>query len=135
MILPKENFTITNIENLENSISKIFFLIGIKNIDDIYDNQISNVNLIQSKYLFPYELIYKKDCKKILYLGKDNNNQNIEYNYLDNCFNKEEKIEEYDGYDKYEDYTTYDTILDDYDLLKNIMKDINTYNSSLFNFY
>ena len=78
MILPKENFTITNIENLENSISKIFFLIGIKNIDDIYDNQISNVNLIQSKYLFPYELIYKKDCKKILYLGKDNNNQNIE---------------------------------------------------------
>ena len=135
MILPKENFTITNIENLENSISKIFFLIGIKNIDDIYDNQISNVNLIQSKYLFPYELIYKKDCKKILYLGKDNNNQNIEYNYLDNCFNKEEKIEEYDGYDKYEDYTTYDTILEDYDLFKNIMKDINTYNSSLFNFY
>ena len=147
MLLPKKQenkneFVDINFNDIENSIQKIFLLIGVQNktepnkeIDFKYNNK--DINLLRTNYLFPYELIGEESCENLLYLGKkrDDNNHNGEYKYLDNCFDKKEKLEKLDGYDKYEDFTTYDQLINDFNLFRNIMKESTQYYSSVFEFY
>ena len=117
MLLPSnQNNEELNYNNLEDNIEKIFLLIGTEDISNkIYEeikrkNKINEVNLLRTNYLFPYELIGSGSCENILYLGKSKDtSQIIEYKYLDQCFDKKEKLEKLDGYDKYEDFTTYST--------------------------
>ena len=147
MLLPKKQenkneFVDINFNDIENSIQKIFLLIGVQNktepnkeMDFKYNNK--DINLLRTNYLFPYELIGEESCENLLYLGKkrDDNNHNGEYIYLDNCFDKKEKLEKLDGYDKYEDFTTYDQLINDFNLFRNIMKESTQYYSSVFEFY
>ena len=147
MLLPKKQenkneFVDINFNDIENSIQKIFLLIGVQNktepnkeMDFKYNNK--DINLLRTNYLFPYELIGEESCENLLYLGKkkDDNNHNGEYKYLDNCFDKKEKLEKLDGYDKYEDFTTYDQLINDFNLFRNIMKESTQYYSSVFEFY
>ena len=145
MILPKKQgneFVDINFNDIENSIQKIFLLIGVQNtenepnkeLDYKYNN--NDINLLRTNYLFPYELIEEESCQNLLYLGKEkDNNNNGEYKYLDHCFDKKEKLEKLDGYDKYEDFTTYDQLINDFNLFRNIMKESSQYYSSVFEFY
>ena len=124
-----------NFDNLENNTEKIFLLIGItaNTENNIFNkikskNNINEVNLLTTNYLFPYELTETGSCQNIL-------GNNGDFKYLDQCFNKEEKLETLDGYDKYEDFSTYDLIINDLNLFKNIMKSEDQYNSEVFEFY
>ena len=143
MLLPSnQNNEELNYNNLEDNIEKIFLLIGTEDISNkIYEeikrkNKINEVNLIRTNYLFPYELIGSGSCENILYLGKSKDtSQIIDYKYLDQCFDKKEKLEKLDGYDKYEDFTTYDQLIYDFNIFRNIMTNSNQYNSELFEFY
>ena len=124
-----------NFNNLENNTEKIFLLIGtIANTENnIFNkikskNNINEVNLLTTNYLFPYELTETGSCQNIL-------GNNGDFKYLDQCFNKEEKLETLDGYDKYEDFSTYDLLINDLNLFKNIMKSEDQYNSEVFEFY
>ena len=143
MLLPSnQNNEELNYNNLEDNIEKIFLLIGTEDISNkIYEeikrkNKINEVNLLRTNYLFPYELIGSGSCENILYLGKSKDtSQIIDYKYLDQCFDKKEKLEKLDGYDKYEDFTTYDQLIYDFNIFRNIMTNSNQYNSELFEFY
>ena len=143
MLLPSnQNNEELNYNNLEDNIEKIFLLIGTEDISNkIYEeikrkNKINEVNLIRTNYLFPYELIGSGSCENILYLGKSKDtSQIIDYKYLDQCFDKKEKLEKLDGYDDYEDFTTYDQLIYDFNIFRNIMTNSNQYNSELFEFY
>ena len=134
MLLPK--YEDINYNNLEENIGKIFFLIGIENTaklfhDEIkYKHQITDINILRTNYLFPYELVDDKSCKNILYIGKDLDNIEKEYKYLDNCFDKEETLNDFG-----EGLTSYDKILDVFSLYKNIMENEEQYDSNVFNLY
>ena len=134
MLLPK--YEDINYNNLEYNIDKIFFLIGIENTaklfhDEIkYKHQITDINILRTNYLFPYELVDDKSCKNILYIGKDLDNIEKEYKYLDNCFDKEETLNDFG-----EGLTSYDKILDVFSLYKNIMENEEQYDSNVFNLY
>ena len=134
MLLPK--YEDINYNNLEENIGKIFFLIGIENTaklfhDEIkYKHQITDINILRTNYLFPYELVDDKSCKNILYIGKDLNNIEKEYKYLDNCFDKEETLNDFG-----EGLTSYDKILDVFSLYRNIMENEEQYDSNVFNLY
>ena len=134
MLLPK--YEDINYNNLEENIGKIFFLIGIENIaklfhDEIkYKHQITDINILRTNYLFPYELVDDKSCKNILYIGKDLDNIKKEYKYLDNCFDKEETLNDFG-----EGLTSYDKILDVFSLYRNIMENEEQYDSNVFNLY
>ena len=140
MFLPskKENtseYVELNFDNLENNTEKIFLLIGTtaNTENNIFNkikskNNINEVNLLTTNYLFPYELTETGSCQNIL-------GNNGDFKYLDQCFNKEEKLETLDGYDKYEDFSTYDLLINDLNLFKNIMKSEDQYNSEVFEFY
>ena len=124
-----------NFNNLENNTEKIFLLIGTTSNteNNIFNkikskNNINEVNLLTTNYLFPYELTEVGSCQNIL-------GNNGDFKYLDQCFNKEEKLETLDGYDKYEDFSTYDLLINDLNLFKNIMKSEDQYNSEVFEFY
>ena len=124
-----------NFNNLENNTDKIFLLIGTtaNTENNIFNkikskNNINEVNLLTTNYLFPYELTETGSCQNIL-------GNNGDFKYLDQCFNKEEKLETLDGYDKYEDFSTYDLLINDLNLFKNIMKSEDQYNSEVFEFY
>jgi len=141
MLLPKKQeedknkFVEINFNDIE-SIQKIFLLIGIKGEGNEPSEGINqkDINLLRTNYLFPYELIEEGSCKDLLYLGKEKANE--EYKYLDNCFDKNQKLEKLDGYDKYEDFTTYELLINDFNLFKNIMTNPDTqYHSSVFQFY
>ena len=134
MLLPKNEDI--NYNNLEENIGKIFFLIGIENTaklfhDEIkYKHQITDINILRTNYLFPYELVDDKSCKNILYIGKDLDNIEKEYKYLDNCFDKEETLNDFG-----EGLTSYDKILDVFSLYRNIMENEEQYDSNVFNLY
>ena len=134
MLLPKNEDI--NYNNLEENIVKIFFLIGIENTaklfhDEIkYKHQITDINILRTNYLFPYELVDDKSCKNILYIGKDLDNIEKEYKYLDNCFDKEETLNDFG-----EGLTSYDKILDVFSLYRNIMENEEQYDSNVFNLY
>ena len=134
MLLPK--YEDINYNNLEENIGKIFFLIGIENTaklfhDEIkYKHQITDINILRTNYLFPYELVDDKSCKNILYIGKDLDNIEKEYKYLDNCFDKEETLNDFG-----EGLTSYDKILDVFSLYRNIMENEEQYDSNVFNLY
>ena len=134
MLLPKNEDI--NYNNLEENIGKIFFLIGIENTaklfhDEIkYKHQITDINILRTNYLFPYELVDDKSCKNILYIGKDLDNNVKEYKYLDDCFDKEETLNDYG-----EGLTSYDKILDVFSLYRNIMENEEQYDSNVFNLY
>ena len=134
MLLPK--YEDINYNNLEYNIDKIFFLIGIENTaklfhDEIkYKHQITDINILRTNYLFPYELVDDKSCKNILYIGKDLDNIEKEYKYLDNCFDKEETLNDFG-----EGLTSYDKILDVFSLYRNIMENEEQYDSNVFNLY
>ena len=134
MLLPK--YEDINYNNLEYNIGKIFFLIGIENTaklfhDEIkYKHQITDINILRTNYLFPYELVDGKSCKNILYIGKDLDNIEKEYKYLDNCFDKEETLNDFG-----EGLTSYDKILDVFSLYRNIMENEEQYDSNVFNLY
>ena len=134
MLLPK--YEDINYNNLEENIGKIFFLIGIENTaklfhDEIkYKHQITDINILRTNYLFPYELVDDKSCKNILYIGKDLDNIEKEYKYLDNCFDKEETLNDFG-----EGLTSYDKILDIFSLYRNIMENEEQYDSNVFNLY
>ena len=134
MLLPK--YEEINYNNLEENIGKIFFLIGIENTaklfhDEIkYKHQITDINILRTNYLFPYELVDDKSCKNILYIGKDLDNIEKEYKYLDNCFDKEETLNDFG-----EGLTSYDKILDVFSLYRNIMENEEQYDSNVFNLY
>ena len=134
MLLPKNEDI--NYNNLEENIGKIFFLIGIENTaklfhDEIkYKHQITDINILRTNYLFPYELVDDKSCKNILYIGKDLDNIVKEYKYLDNCFDKEETLNDFG-----EGLTSYDKILDVFSLYRNIMENEEQYDSNVFNLY
>lgn len=134
MLLPK--YEDINYNNLEENIGKIFFLIGIENTaklfhDEIkYKHQITDINILRTNYLFPYELVDDKSCKNILYIGKDLDNIEKEYKYLDNCFDKEETLNDFG-----EGLTSYDKILDVFSLYRNIMENEEQYDSNIFNLY
>ena len=134
MLLPK--YEDINNNNLEENIGKIFFLIGIENTaklfhDEIkYKHQITDINILRTNYLFPYELVDDKSCKNILYIGKDLDNIEKEYKYLDDCFDKEETLNDYG-----EGLTSYDKILDVFSLYRNIMENEEQYDSNVFNLY
>ena len=124
-----------NFNNLENNTEKIFLLIGTtaNTENNIFNkikskNNINEVNLLTTNYLFPYELTETGSCQNIL-------GNNGDFKYLDQCFNKEEKLETLDGYGKYEDFSTYDLLINDLNLFKNIMKSEDQYNSEVFEFY
>ena len=124
-----------NFNNLENNTEKIFLLIGTtaNTENNIFNkikskNNINEVNLLTTNYLFPYELTETGSCQNIL-------GNNGDFKYLDQCFNKEEKLETLDGFDKYEDFSTYDLLINDLNLFKNIMKSEDQYNSEVFEFY
>ena len=132
---------IINFANFDSVMSsykgKIFLLIGVNNTEKIYideiknKHKIENINLFRSNYLFPYELV-GKTC------GEDSidNNGEIKYKLLDECFDKTQKLEKLKGHSKYKDYTSYDPIINDFGLYKNIMNDVeNNYDSSLFELY
>ena len=134
MLLPK--YEDINYNNLEYNIDKIFFLIGIENTaklfhDEIkYKHQMTDINILRTNYLFPYELVDDKSCKNILYIGKDLDNIEKEYKYLDNCFDKEETLNDFG-----EGLTSYDKILDVFSLYRNIMENEEQYDSNVFNLY
>ena len=134
MLLPK--YEDINYNNLEENIGKIFFLIGIENTaklfhDEIkYKHQITDINILRTNYLFPYELVDDKSCKNILYIGKDLDNIEKEYKYLDDCFDKEETLNDFG-----EGLTSYDKILDVFSLYRNIMENEEQYDSNVFNLY
>ena len=134
MLLPK--YEDINYNNLEENIGKIFFLIGIENTaklfhDEIkYKHQITDINILRTNYLFPYELVDDKSCKNILYIGKDLDNNEKEYKYLDDCFDKEETLNDFG-----EGLTSYDKILDVFSLYRNIMENEEQYDSNVFNLY
>ena len=134
MLLPKNEDI--NYNNLEENIGKIFFLIGIENTaklfhDEIkYRHQITDINILRTNYLFPYELVDDKSCKNILYIGKDLDNNVKEYKYLDDCFDKEETLNDFG-----EGLTSYDKILDVFSLYRNIMENEEQYDSNVFNLY
>ena len=134
MLLPKNEDI--NYNNLEENIGKIFFLIGIENTaklfhDEIkYKHQITDINILRTNYLFPYELVDDKSCKNILYIGKDLDNNVKEYKYLDDCFDKEETLNDFG-----EGLTSYDKILDVFSLYRNIMENEEQYDSNVFNLY
>lgn len=134
MLLPK--YEDINYNNLEYNIDKIFFLIGIENTaklfhDEIkYKHQMRDINILRTNYLFPYELVDDKSCKNILYIGKDLDNIVKEYKYLDNCFDKEETLNDFG-----EGLTSYDKILDIFSLYRNIMENEEQYDSNVFNLY
>ena len=146
MFLPKKQednnneYVDINFNNIE-SIQKIFLLMGIQQDkeDEPHIYKQKDINLLRANYLFPYELIEKGNCENLLYLGRENSNNNDKkytYNYLDDCFDKNQKLEKLDGYDKYEDFTTYDQLINDFNLFRNIMTDSATqYHSSVFEFY
>ena len=127
-----------NYNNIASKIGKIFLLIGIKSTSDIINKKLNtvynteNINILRANYLFPYELIIEEknqNCKNILNLGKTSqNNANSNYKYLDNCFDKDEIIDDYDK-------TSYEKFLEDFNLFKNIMDDDTQYDSTLFKFY
>ena len=71
-----------------------------------------------------------KSCKNILYIGKDLDNIEKEYKYLDNCFDKEETLNDFG-----EGLTSYDKILDVFSLYRNIMENEEQYDSNVFNLY
>ena len=134
MLLPK--YEDINYNNLEENIGKIFFLIGIENTAKLFHNeikykhQITDINILRTNYLFPYELVDDKSCKNILYIGKDLDNIEKEYKYLDNCFDKEETLNDFG-----EGLTSYDKILDVFSLYRNIMENEEQYDSNVFNLY
>ena len=134
MLLPKNEDI--NYNNLEENIGKIFFLIGIENTAKLFHNeikykhQITDINILRTNYLFPYELVDDKSCKNILYIGKDLDNIEKEYKYLDNCFDKEETLNDFG-----EGLTSYDKILDVFSLYRNIMENEEQYDSNVFNLY
>ena len=121
-----------NFNNLDDCIGKIFLLIGINDTGEIFYDEIKSrhklkkVNVLRTNYLFPYELIEKQSC------GDISNKDSSGLKYLDNCFDKNNKLDEYD---KYGDFSTYDELLTNFKLFKNIMNNNSQYNSSLFNFY
>ena len=125
-----------NYNNIESKIGKIFILIGINSTSEIFNEKLNsaynpeNINILRANYLFPYELIpseNNQNCKNILNLGKTSEN-NKDYKYLDDCFDKEEINEDYDK-------TTYEKILEDFNIFKNIMDEDSQYDSTLFGFY
>lgn len=139
MLLPKyegNNYVDINYNNLEENIDKIFFLIGIENTSNlfhdeiIYKHQITDINILRTNYLFPYELIDNKSCKNIFNIGKEQDNNEKEYKYLDDCFDKKKKLSGYG-----EGLTSYDKILDVFSLYRNIMENEEQYDSSIFNLY
>ena len=86
--------------------------------------------MLRTNYLFPYELVDDKSCKNILYIGKDLDNIEKEYKYLDNCFDKEETLNDFG-----EGLTSYDKILDVFSLYRNMMEKEEQYDSNVFNLY
>ena len=137
MIVPRiENneFVDINYQNINENIGQIFLLIGIKEsskvIFDKLNNQNSGLFLLRTKYFFPYELVNKGSCNKILNLGNYESNNNIDIanlKYLDECFDKNIKLK------KFKNYSTYDKLLEDFSIFRNNIS--NYYNSNIVKLY
>ena len=137
MIVPRiENneFVDINYQNINENIAQIFLLIGIKEssnvIFDKLNNQNSGLFLLRTKYFFPYELVNKGSCNKILNLGNYESNNNIDIanlKYLDECFDKNIKLK------KFKNYSTYDKLLEDFSIFRNNIS--NYYNSNIVKLY
>ena len=108
-------------DDLGINIEKIFLLIGTENKNNLFNDEIisnqniADIDILRTSYLFPYELI-------------DNQNGN---KYLDSRFDKNSILNDYTK----ENYTSYDKIINDFSLYKNIMVNNSQYDSSVFEFY
>jgi len=133
-IIENNEFVDINYQNINESIGQIFLLIGIKEsskvIFDKLNNQNSGLFLLRTKYFFPYELVNKGSCNKILKLGNYENNNNIDVanlKYLDECFDKDIKLK------KFKNYSTYDKLIEDFSIFRNNIS--NYYNSNIVKLY
>ena len=141
------NYINIDLSNINDNIAQIFLLIGINGTNEvIYDkiiNQQDGLSLLRTEYLFPYELTSKQNCYNILLLGLNENDEqyksiisniNIsQLKYLDDCFDKNSKIQKYKKYKIYKDYTTYDKIIEDFSIFRNNIS--KTYNSNIVKLY
>ena len=152
MIVPEKdlssgNYIDIDTSNINENIAQIFLLIGINGTNEvIFDkiiNQQDGLSLLRTEYLFPYELTSKQSCYNILLLGLNENDekyQNIISNtnfsqlkYLDDCLDKNSKIDKYQDYKVYRDYSTYDKIAEDFSIFTNNISKY--YNSNIVKLY
>ena len=141
MIVPKRDqenneFLDISVENINENIGQIFLLIGFQGSSEIIFEKLNNQNsglfLLRTNYLFPYELVSKGSCKKILNLGKKDEEKTPfdinSVNYLDDCLDKKTKIKKYK-----KRYSTYDKILEDFSIFRNNIG--HNYSSNLVKLY
>ena len=138
MIIPKinkenEEYLDINFENINENIGQIFLLVGIEECSNIIFNYLNNQNsgifLLRTNYLFPYELYHKGSCKKIYKQGLKNY-KSIDVDnlkYLDECFDKNNKLA------KFKNYTTYDKLIEDFSIFRNNISKY--YNSNIVKLY
>ena len=141
------DFLSIDLSNINENIAQIFLLIGINGTNEvIYDKVIyhqDGLSLLRTEYLFPYELTSKHNCYNILLLGLNENDEQYknlisntnfsQLKYLDDCFDKNSKIEKYKKYPIYRDYSTYDKIIEDFSIFRNNIS--KTYNSNIVKLY
>ena len=140
MIVPKrkpnsQEFLDINLENINENIAQIFLLVGLDGSSEIIfeklNNQHSGLYLLRTDYLFPYELISKGSCKKVLRIGDTDKNKYVDLtklNYLDDCLDKKIKINKFKEY-----YSTYDKLIEDFSIFRNNIS--NNYNYNLVKLY
>ena len=140
-IVPKRNketleFLDIDMENINENIGQIFLLIGIDGSSEIIfqklNNQKSGLYLLRANYLFPYELVHQKSCRKILKLGDGNKiYDSVDVNalkYLADCLDKKNVIKQYQK-------TTYEKFLEDYSIFHNNLEKDYNYNSNITKLY
>ena len=152
MIVPEKDFSSGNyikidLSNINENIAQIFLLIGINGTNEvIFDkiiNQQDGLSLLRTEYLFPYELTSKQNCYNILLLGLNENDEQYknlvsntnfsQLKYLDDCLDKNSKIDKYKSYKVYRDYSTYDKIAEDFSIFTNNISKY--YNSNIVKLY
>ena len=121
MIVPEKDFSSGNyikidLSNINENIAQIFLLIGINGTNEvIFDkiiNQQDGLSLLRTEYLFPYELTSKQNCYNVLLLGLNENDEKYknlvsntnfsQLKYLDDCLDKNSKIDKYKSYKVFE---------------------------------
>jgi len=152
MIVPERDLTTgdyinIDLSNINENIAQIFLLIGINGTNEvIYDkiiNQQDGLSLLRTEYLFPYELTSKQNCYNISLLGLNENDEQYQnfitntnlsqLKYLDDCFDKNSKIDKYQNYKIYRDYSTYDKFVEDFSIFTNNIS--KSYNSNIVKLY
>lgn len=152
MIVPEKDFSSGNyikidLSNINENIAQIFLLIGINGTNEvIFDkiiNQQDGLSLLRTEYLFPYELTSKQNCYNVLLLGLNENDEKYknlvsntnfsQLKYLDDCLDKNSKIDKYKSYKIYRDYSTYDKIAEDFSIFTNNISKY--YNSNIVKLY